>query len=80
MCNKIGNNNESIESAIAKYENKSFVVEKDSKNNYHCGQCRISYKTAKDYLGMSVILYDVKENNAKSLDNYPYFAKFKSNK
>lgn len=78
MCNRIGTNN-SIASAIAKYENKVFVVEKDDKNNYHCGQCRLSYKAAKEYLGLSVILYDIKENSAKSLDNYPYFAKFKVN-
>lgn len=78
MCNRVGKN--SLESAIVKYENKVFVVEKDSKNNYHCGQCRLSYKAAKDYLGMSVILFDIQDNNAKSMDNYPYFAKFKLKK
>ena len=80
MCNRISCESNSIESAIAKYENKVFVVEKDKKNNYHCGQCRLSYNAAKDYLGLSVMLYDVKENKAKSLDNYPYFAKFKVKK
>lgn len=79
MCNKIGRVN-TFEKAIAEYENKVFVVEKDEKNNYHCGQCRLSYNAAKDFLGLSVILYDIKENNAKSNDNYPYFAKFKINK
>lgn len=59
------------------YENKEFIVEQDNKNNYHCGQCRLSYKKAQEFLGKPVILYGITENDAKSADNYPYFANFR---
>lgn len=61
----------------SEYEGKDFVIEQDEKNNYHCGQCRLSFKAAQDYKGKLVTLYDVTENNAKSKDNYPFFAKFR---
>lgn len=61
---------------IEKYEGKDFVVEQDEKNNFHCGQCRLSYKTAQGLKGQTVTLYNVSVNNAKSKDNYPFFAKF----
>lgn len=60
------------------YEGKDFIVEKDENNNYHCGSCRLSYSAASRYLGKKVTLYDVKENDGSSKDNYPYFAKFRS--
>ena len=60
-----------------KYEGKDFIVEQDDKNNYHCGQCRLSYTAAQGFKGQTVTLYDVKDNDAKSRDNYPFFAKFK---
>jgi hypothetical protein len=59
------------------YEGKDFIVEQDEKNNFHCGQCRLSYTAAQDYKGKMVTLYEVKDNDAKSKDNYPYFAKFR---
>ena len=59
------------------YEGKDFVIEQDEKNNFHCGQCRLSYKAALNCKGMSVTLFDVTENDAKSKDNYPFFAKFR---
>ena len=59
------------------YEGKDFVVEQDEKNNFHCGQCRLSYTAAQCYKGHMVTLYEVKDNDAKSRDNYPYFAKFR---
>lgn len=59
------------------YEGKDFIVEQDEKNNFHCGQCRLSYTAAQDYKGKMVTLYEVKNNDAKSKDNYPYFAKFR---
>lgn len=64
------------DSAKNEYEDKVFIVEQDDKGNYHCRECRISYKKAKSYLGKEVRLKNVKENNAKSKDNYPYFADF----
>lgn len=60
-----------------KYEGKDFIVEQDEKNNYHCGQCRLSYKAAQGLKGQMVTLLEVKDNEAKNKDNYPYFAKFK---
>lgn len=59
------------------YEGKDFVIEQDEKNNFHCGQCRLSYNAAMNYKGQTVTLYEVTENNAKSKDNYPFFAKFR---
>lgn len=59
------------------YEGKDFIVEQDEKNNFHCGQCRLSYTAAQGYKGLTVTLFDVKDNDAKSKDNYPYFAKFR---
>ena len=61
---------------IEKYEGKDFVVEQDEKNNFHCGQCRLSYKAAQGLKGKTVTLYNVTVNDAKSKDNYPLFAKF----
>ena len=60
-----------------KYENKSLEVEQDDKGNYHCGQCRLSYKVADKFKGQIVTLYDVTRNDSQSKDTYPYFAKFK---
>ena len=60
-----------------KYEGKDFIIEQDEKNNFHCGQCRLSYTAAQGYKGQLVTLFEVKDNDAKSKDNYPYFAKFK---
>lgn len=65
------------EPQIEDYEGKDFVVEQDEKNNFHCGQCRLSFKAAQSFKGKTVTLFDVTENNAKSKDNYPYFAKFR---
>lgn len=62
---------------IEDYEGKDFIVEQDEKNNFHCGQCRLSFKAAQSFKGKMVTLYDVTENDAKSKDNYPYFAKFR---
>ena len=61
---------------IEKYEGKDVVVEQDEKNNFHCGQCRLSYKAAQGLKGKMVTLYNVTVNDAKSKDNYPLFAKF----
>lgn len=60
-----------------KYENKNFEVEQDDKGNYHCGQCRLSFKVADKFKGQTVTLYDVTRNDSQSKDTYPYFAKFK---
>lgn len=60
-----------------KYENKNFEIEQDDKGNYHCGQCRLSYKVADKFMGQIVTLYDVTRNDSQSKDTYPYFAKFK---
>ena len=65
------------EPQIEDYEGKDFVVEQDEKNNFHCGQCRLSFKAAQSFKGKIVTLFDVTENDAKSKDNYPYFAKFR---
>lgn len=62
---------------IADYEGKEFLVERDERDNYHCGKCRISYKVAPQYLGKKVVLYDVVENTTLNKDLYPYFARFK---
>ena len=59
------------------YENKPHVVEQDDKGNYHCGQCRLSFKVADKFKGQTVTLYDVTRNDSQSKDTYPYFAKFK---
>lgn len=62
---------------IKQYEGNDFVIEQDERDNFHCRQCRISYKAAQGLKGLTVTLYNVTVNNAKSKDNYPYFAKFK---
>jgi hypothetical protein len=63
---------------IEKYEGARMIVEKDEKNNYHCGQCRISFKKAQEFLGKYVTLFNVRENTAKSVDTYPYYADFRT--
>lgn len=59
------------------YEGKDFIIEQDEKNNYHCGQCRLSYKSAQGLTGRNVTLFNVTKNTAKSMDNYPFFADFR---
>lgn len=65
------------ETKFDKYEGKDFVVEQDENNNYHCGPCLLSYKTAQNYKEQIVTLYDIKQNYAESKEIYPYFAQFR---
>ena len=71
MCKDLYNNR------ISDYEGRDFIVEQDEKNNFHCGQCRLSYKSAQNFKGKMVTLFEVTENNSKSKDNYPFFARFR---
>ncbi len=59
----------------SKYEGKDFIVEKDEQNNYHCDQCRLSYKIAQHYKGKIVTLYEVVKSDPEKNSNYTYFAK-----
>lgn len=62
---------------IKNYEGKDFIIEQDDKNNFHCGQCRVSYKAAQHYKGKLVTLFDVTKNESNDKDGYPLYAKFK---
>lgn len=56
------------------YEGKEYIVEIDN-GNYHCKECSLNYKIAKEYVGKKVILYDVQKNgNSKTSSLYPLYA------
>lgn len=62
---------------IKNYEGKDFIIEQDDKNNFHCGQCRVSYKAAQHYKGKLVTLHGVIRNDSKDKDGYLLYANFK---
>ncbi len=66
-----------IDEKAEDYEGKEYVVEQDENNNFHCGQCILSYTAAQRYKGLKVTLFDVTDNTTKNRNNYPYFAKFR---
>lgn len=66
-----------IDEKAEDYEGKEYVVEQDENNNFHCGQCLLSYTAAQRYKGLKVTLFDVTDNTTKNRNNYPYFAKFR---
>ena len=72
FCNPILN-----EIDIKNYEGKDFIIEQDDKNNFHCGQCRVSYKAAQHYKGKLVTLHGVIKNDSKEKDGYLLYANFK---
>lgn len=65
---------------VEEYDGKDFEIEQDERGNFHCGRCRLSYKAAQNLVGKTVTLINVKENDAKSKDNYPFFANFQLKK
>lgn len=53
------------------------IIEQDSKGNYYCEKCILSYKAAKDNIGKRVELFDIKKNDKSTKILYPLHAKFR---
>jgi hypothetical protein len=58
------------------YEGKDYVIEKDEKGVFHCGQCRLTCRVDQQLVGQTATLYDVVDNSSKNKATYPFFAKY----
>lgn len=58
-----------------KFEGKTFIPQQDKNGIWHCEECMVGLKT---WEGGSIKLFDIENNNnPKTMECYPFWAKFK---
>ena len=67
-----------ITASASDYEGFKGEIMQDSKGNYYCGKCLLSFMAAKDHFGKNVELYSVTKNEDRRTELlYPMRAKFR---